>query len=189
MKDAPKLSDEVLVERYRARSSEALAELMGRYLPLIHKIALQYQDVLDFDDLVQEGCIGLLDAVRSFHLDTSSSFSPYAMVCVRNRMRKAVEKSRTGKSRLLTESLPLDDSAEIQSGTLTPEQICIDRETLAAVMKAVDTALSPFERKVLFASLSGQDYRTIAASLNISPKSVDNALQRVRRKLRSVHRH
>ena len=187
MNDSPKPSDEALVERYRQRDSEALAELMGRYLPLVHKIALQYQEVLDFDDLVQEGCIGLLDAVRSFHLDKHTSFSPYAVVCVRNRMRKAVEKSRTGKARLLTDSLPLD-SAPVRPDPLTPEQICIDRETLAAVMEAVDTVLSPHERQILLASLSGQDYRTIAASLNTSPKSVDNALQRVRRKLKSIHR-
>lgn len=102
-------------------------------------------------------------------------------------MRKAVEKSRTGKARLLTDSLPLD-SAPVRPDPLTPEQICIDRETLAAVMEAVDTVLSPYERQILFASLSGQDYRTIAASLNTSPKSVDNALQRVRRKLKSIHR-
>lgn len=187
MKDAPRLPDETLVEQYRQRDSQALAELMGRYLPLIHKFAIQYQDVLDFDDLVQEGCIGLLDAVRSFHLDSHTLFSSYAMVCVRNRIRKAVEKSMSGKARVLTESLPLDDAA-VRPDHLTPEKICIDRETLESVLEAVNTRLSPLERQILLASLSGQDYHTIAEALNISPKSVDNALQRVRRKLKSIHR-
>ncbi|MGI5893316.1 MAG: sigma-70 family RNA polymerase sigma factor [Candidatus Merdivicinus sp.] len=180
-------SDVELVELYRQRNSEALAELMGRYLPGIHKNAMQYQDVLDFDDLVQEGCIGLLDAVRSFHRDNHTQFSTYAMVCIRNRMRKAVEKCRSNKARLLTESLPLDDAA-IRPDSLTPEKICMDKETLAAVMEAVHTELSLLERQILFASLSGENYQTIADCLNISPKSVDNALQRVRRKLKSIHR-
>ncbi len=181
-------TDEALVELYHQRDGAALPELMNRYLPLIHKTALQYQNVLDFDDLVQEGCIGLLDAVRSFHRDNHTKFSTYAVVCIRNRILKAVEKNNSKKVRFLTESLPLED-AETASTPDTPEQIFIDKESLADVMEAVNTVLTPLERKILFSSLSGLDYQTIAESLNISPKSVDNALQRVRRKMKkSIHR-
>ena len=181
-------TDEELASLYHQRESAALPELMNRYLPLIQKIAFQYQPVLDFDDLVQEGCIGLLDAVRSFHRDKHTKFSTFAMVCIKNRMLKAVEKNNSKKVRFLTESLPLED-AESATNPVTPEQIFINRESLADVMEAVNTVLSPMERKILFSSLSGLDYQTIADSLNISPKSVDNALQRVRRKMKkSIHR-
>ncbi|HIV19371.1 MAG TPA: sigma-70 family RNA polymerase sigma factor [Candidatus Merdivicinus intestinigallinarum] len=187
MAAVPQLTDEELAEQYQKRNSAALAELMSRYLPLIQKYAVQYQNVFDFDDLVQEGCIGLFDAVRSFHRDNHTKFSTYALVCIRNRVQKAVEKATSQKAAAFRNHVPLEDAGEVSDHS-SPEQIFLNREALEAVMNGIQTLLTPMERKVLFAALDGMDYQTIAKSLNISPKSVDNALQRVRRKLKTIHR-
>ncbi len=187
MANTSQVSDEELVEQYQKRNSSVLAELMSRYLPLIQKYAVHYQYVFDYDDLVQEGCIGLLDAVRSFHRDNHTKFSTYALVCIRNRVQKAVEKVSSQKLAAFQNSVSLED-VEMMSDHPSPEQVFLDKEALEAVMHGIQTQLTSMERKVLFGLLEGLDYQTIAKTLNISPKSVDNALQRVRRKLKSIHR-
>ncbi len=181
------LADEELLTLYQNGDGDAAAVLLSRYIPLINRYAYQFRGVLDPDDLIQEGSIGFLDAVRNYLPGSGTKFSSYASVCIRNRMRKAVEKSSSKKAGILNNSIPLED-AEERSDEQTPEQIFIDKERLEAVLADVNNVLSPLERKILFSHLGGCDYQTIADSLHISLKSVDNALQRVRRKLKSIHR-
>ena len=164
-----------------------IAVLISRYIPLINKYAFQFSKILDFDDLVQEGSLGLLDAISSFRPDKDVKFSTYAAVCIRNKMLKAVEKASSQKSGALIGSVSLDQMPE-RADDLTPENIFIGKESLDAVMDDVKKVLSPLERRILFSHLGGLDYKTIAQNLKISQKSVDNALQRVRRKLKSIHR-
>lgn len=180
------LSDAQLV-RLCAGDKDAVAVLISRYIPLINKYAFQFCKILDFDDLVQEGSLGLLDAISSFRPDKDVKFSTYAAVCIRNKMLKAVEKASSQKSGALIGSVSLDELPE-RADDLTPENIFIGKESLDAVMDDVKKVLSPLERRILFAYLGGLDYKAIAHNLKISQKSVDNALQRVRRKLKSIHR-
>lgn len=180
------LSDGELVQRC-AGDTDAVAVLISRYIPLINKYAFQFSKVLDFDDLVQEGSLGLLDAISSFRPDKDVKFSTYAAVCVRNKMLKAVEKASSQKSGGLRGNVSLSELPE-RADDLTPENIFIGKESLDAVMDDVKKVLSPLERRILFSHLGGMDYKTIAQNLKISQKSVDNALQRVRRKLKSIHR-
>lgn len=170
-----------------AGNKDVAAVLISRYIPLINKYAFQFSKVLDFDDLVQEGSLGLLDAISSFKPDKDVKFSTYAAVCIRNKMLKAVEKVRSRKAGALRGSVSLDQLPE-RVDDLTPENIFIGKESLDAVMDDVKKVLSPLERRILFSHLGGWDYQTIAQNLKISQKSVDNALQRVRRKLKSIHR-
>lgn len=102
-------------------------------------------------------------------------------------MLKAVEKASSQKAGALIGSVSLDELPE-RADDLTPENIFIGKESLDAVMDDVKKVLSPLERRILFSYLGGLDYGTIAKNLKISQKSVDNALQRVRRKLKSIHR-
>lgn len=180
------LSDAQLVQLC-AEDKDAVAVLISRYIPLINKCAFQFCKILDFDDLVQEGSLGLLDAISSFKPDKDVKFSTYAAVCIRNKMLKAVEKASSQKSGALIGSVSLDELPE-RVDDLTPENIFIGKESLDAVMDDVKKVLSPLERRILFAHLGGLDYKAIAYNLKISQKSVDNALQRVRRKLKSIHR-
>ena len=183
----PVAADETILALYREGDGEAAAILLSRYIPLINRYAYQFRGVLDPDDLIQEGSIGFLDAVRNYAPGSDIKFSSYASVCIKNRMLKAVEKSSSKKAGILNNSIPLEEAAENSDGQ-TPEKIFIDKESLAAVLADVNNVLSPLERKILFSHLGGCDYQTIADSLHISLKSVDNALQRVRRKLKSIHR-
>ena len=185
MDSLSELSDDELLARHRQRDIVALGELLKRYMPLIYKSAARYQEIIDFDDLVQEGCIGFLDAVRSFRPETLTMFIAFASVCVKNRIRKAVEKGTSKKAGILRNSVPLEEAAD-STDHLTPEKIFQDKEDLAAEMEGVYTALSPLERKILFFSLNGYEYKAIASALDIPLKSVDNALQRVRRKLKNL---
>ncbi|MBR6790511.1 MAG: sigma-70 family RNA polymerase sigma factor [Oscillospiraceae bacterium] len=181
------LTDEELVLRSRQQDREAEAVLISRYISLIDRIAYRHCGILDFDDLVQEGCIGLLDAVASFDPARNASFRTYAQVCIRNRVYKALEKTQSDKARLLLESVSLDEISESAfSDELTPEQFFLSQERMQNWLGEIDRLLSPMERKIFFAHLGGFDYQTIADTLHISVKSVDNALQRVRRKLKTI---
>ncbi|MCI8601453.1 MAG: sigma-70 family RNA polymerase sigma factor [Oscillospiraceae bacterium] len=179
--------DEALVLQCRQRTREAEAVLIARYIPLINRIVYRHCGILDFDDLTQEGCIGLLDAIANFDFEKGASFRTYAQVCIQNRVYKALEKSRTDKARMLSESISLDEISETAlSDDPTPEQAFLAQERLQAVLQSIDRALSPMERRIFFAHLGGFDYQTIADHFRIPLKSVDNALQRVRKKLKTI---
>lgn len=184
--DLKNLTDNELVS-LSFSEKEASAILISRYIPLINKFAIQFGKVLDFDDMVQEGSMGLLDAISNFNPDRDIKFSSYASVCIRNKMLKAVEKQTSQKHGNGQKNLPLDELSGKSNG-MTPESIFIGKESLEAVIEDVKRVLSPLEREILFSHLGGIDYRSIAKNLGISQKSVDNALQRVRRKLKSIHR-
>ncbi len=181
------LSDEELVLYCRNHVQKAEAVLIARYIPLVNRIVYRHCGILDFDDLAQEGCIGLLDAIASFDPDKNTSFRTYAQVCIQNRIYKALEKAQTVKARMLSESISLDEISETAlSDAPTPEQAFLAQERLQAMLQSIDQVLSPMERRIFFAHLGGFDYQTIADNLHISLKSVDNALQRVRKKLKTI---
>jgi len=185
--EQPALTDEVLVLRSREQNREAEAVLISRYISFIDRIAYRHCGILDFDDLVQEGCIGLLDAIASYDPAKGASFRTYAQVCIRNRVYKALEKTQTDRSRLILESISLDEISESAfSDDPTPEQAFLSQERVEGWLGEIDRVLSQMERKIFFAHLGGFDYQTIADTLHISVKSVDNALQRVRRKLKTI---
>jgi len=185
--DQPALTDEELVLCSRQQDREAEAVLISRYISLIDRIAYRHCGILDFDDLVQEGCIGLLDAIASFDPAKGASFRTYAQTCIRNRVYKALERTQSDKARLFLESVSLDEISESESSDEpTPEQAFLAQERVEGWLGEIDRLLSPMERKIFFAHLGGFDYQTIADTLHISVKSVDNALQRVRRKLKTI---
>ncbi len=175
--------DDLTLVKLSSENRDATAVLISRYIPLINKLAFQFVNILDFDDLVQEGSLGLLDAISGFDLERDVKFSSYAMTCIRNKMLKAVEMVNSQKRGKGIKKIPLDLLKE-ESTDLTPESIFIGKESLFAVMEDIKKVLSPLEREVLFLHLGGMDYHKIAKHLDINEKSVDNALQRVRKKLK-----
>ncbi len=179
------LSDNALIE-LSSENRDATAVLISRYIPLINKLAFQFVNIMDFDDLVQEGSLGLLDAISGFDPERDVKFSTYAKTCIRNKILKAVEKATSLKEGKGIKNVPLDLLKD-EGSDLTPESILIGKENLFAVMEDVKKTLSPLEREVLFLHLSGMDYQQIAKHLDIKEKSVDNALQRVRKKLKSLN--
>ena len=151
------------------------SELICRYFPLIKsKAAAICPDPSAYDDFVQEGMLGLLNAVRGFRDDKNSAFSSFAYSCIVNRMKTAAAKLRGQQF--------AEDSGDNEepASTLTPESIIIQRE----ILKELENTLSPMERRCFLLHLSGLSFEEIRERLGISEKSAKNAAGRANAKLR-----
>ena len=149
----------------------------------------------EWDDLLQEGMIGLLQAIRGYSADNGASFATFAALCVRGKMLNAVTASNRRKHGAMEDYVPLDSPAfQSEDGTGlygvgrydNPESQVISREDAGTLRKRILDSLSKGENAVFTEYLQGLDYREIAAKLGKSPKSVDNTLQRIRRKVREL---
>lgn len=161
----------------------AAAELISRYICSIEARAKKYAPDMS-DDLAQEGFIGLLGAIDSYDNSRDVKFSTYANICIRNKMLTAIKKRSTivnGESGEIPE-------AEIHDPSDIPENIVVERERLEEIYDKIISALSEQEWRVFQLFLTGLAYNQIALDLNVPLKTVDNAMQRVRRKLKSVLR-
>ena len=146
----------------------------------------------DSEDLTQEGMVGLITAVREYDAGKEASFRTFAEICIRSRLYSVLRASARDKQQPLNQSLSIDnpyfDSNPLTSGTSNlaqrnPEDFLIDREHTAALLSGVRKQLSEFEAKVLGFYLDGLSCREIAKAVKKPPKSVDNAVQRIRRKV------
>lgn len=175
-----KTDEELAVLAKSNRSAEDA--LILRFLKLIFiKAEIISFYGIDSDDLRQEGLMGLLKAIVSYVPERAIKFSTYAEVCIVNRMRTYVKKC--GVKHI--DKLSLDDlPEETASQEETPESIYINKEFFSELWNAVDNVLSVFENRVFCLCVSGKTYRQAASVLGVSEKSVDNAMQRARRKIR-----
>ena len=187
------VADETLAQRAKNGDDEALADLIERYTPLVCMRARAYaRGVMDVDDVYQEGMVALLKAVRNYREDTAGSFRTFAAVCVNNKMLSAVTAHMRDKNAPMRSYLSLsgreipEDLLAAVSPETDPEKLVIASEESAARNRRIENLLSPFERQVLRLYLSSYSYEEMSRQLGSSTKAVDNALQRVRRKLRNV---
>ena len=178
-----------------AAAGDRVAEetLVTRYTRLVRTCARPFFLAGgDSEDLIQEGMVALIKAVREFSPDKAATFRTFAEICIRNRLYSVLRASARDKHRALNQSISLDtpdfDSNSYTSGTSSlaqrdPEDFLIDREHTAALLAAVRKQLSEFEAKILGYYLDGLSCREIADTVGKPPKSVDNAVQRIRRKV------
>ena len=145
----------------------------------------------DGEDLIQEGMIGLLSAIRSYDAAGGVPFKSYAELCILNRIRSAVKSASRRKHLPLNSGVPLDDLLSEETmpeaflsfdRRITEEQV-LDKENEQELQSAFAKHLSPFEQAVLSLYLSGLSYGEMAVQTGKSEKSIDNAVQRIRRKL------
>lgn len=186
-------SDETLCALVSGGCREAEEALVTRYNRLVRSCARPYFLVGgDSEDLTQEGMVGLLKAVREYDASKEASFRTFAEICIRNRLYSVLRAAARDKHLALNQSVPLDtpffDGNSYTSGTSDlaqrdPEAYLIDREHTAALLSGVRKQLSEFEAKILGYYLDGLSCREIAETVGKSPKSVDNAVQRIRRKV------
>jgi RNA polymerase sporulation-specific sigma factor len=179
-------SDEALCDLAAAGDRVAEEQLVSRYSRLVRICARPYFLAGgDSEDLIQEGMIGLLSAIRGFQADRDASFRTYAETCIRNRLRSAVRAASRDKHAPLNHSVSMEDPLfDVQQECLeNPEDLLIDREEQKRRMKALKSRLSRFEKTVLDLYLGGLSYHEIAAQVGKPLKSVDNAVQRIRRKV------
>ena len=187
-------SDEELIAMMKRGEPEIMDYLMEKYKNLVRRKARAlYLIGGDGDDLIQEGMIGLFKAVQDYRSDKEVSFYHFAELCVNRQMYTAVEASQRKKHTPLNTYVSLDagqekESAYLESGnhpqTLNPETLFISQETVRLLLKQANERLSPMERQVLALYLEGMNYHQIAEHMGKTPKAVDNALQRIRGKIR-----
>ena len=185
------VSDEELIARLRAGETAIEDYLMEKYKGLVRqKARAMFLIGGDTDDLIQEGMIGLFKAVRDFQPDKEAAFATFARVCIDRQIYSAIQNSNRQKHQPLNSYVSLNQEYEISPiwdlSVENPEAIIIDQETTQDLRKRISDYLSPMENKVLDLYLKGKGYVEIAEFLGKSPKSIDNALQRIRAKIREV---
>ena len=144
----------------------------------------------DRDDLIQEGMIGLYRAVRDYDPGKGASFRTFAALCIARRMNTAITSSNRDQNRALNDSVPLLGE-ELEAAWLalyadSPEERYVDRESTEELLERIRGALSKMEQAVLDRYLRGMSYTEIGRELGCPVKSVDNAIQRIRGKVRKI---
>lgn len=193
-------TDEELIDMLREGASQITDYIMEKYKNLVRKKAKSmYILGADNDDLIQEGMIGLFKAVRDYDAGRDASFYTFADLCISRQMYNAVQASRREKHAPLntyislyadmTESENGEDSTELlnvlaSNMETNPEQLIIDKENVADLEAIIEKELSSFEKQVLDLYLTGMSYSQIAKVLSRDEKSTDNALQRLKAKIR-----
>lgn len=181
MADFSKMTDEQLVGCVSSTDSgEAVAEMVSRYTGLVLALAGKYSAGADYEELVSDGLDALLSALRNFSPE-KGSFSGFASVCVSNRMKNAVDRAKRRNERL--EELSDED---IPDSSPTPEELVISRESAYEITKSMKSLLSQLELSCIEGVILGMPYSEIAEKLSVPVKSVDNAVNRARAKLKLV---
>lgn len=197
MADYNEMQDDELVGLAQSGDDAALETVLLRYKPLVHKKSQPYYLAGgDDDDIVQEGLIGLYKAVMDFDKTKFPLFKVFAGVCVERRIISAVKKASRKKHSPLNSYVSLSSSAfdeesggvvvkgvESSGQDVNPEQIVLERERVSGLEGIISGALSEFERMVLLCYLSGKSYKETAEQLGRDAKAVDNAMQRIKKKL------
>ncbi len=175
-------SDEELCRLTASGNRDAEEALVKRYLRMVRMCARPYFLAGgDSEDLIQEATFGLLKAIREFEPGHDATFKTFAEVCIRNRIRSAVATASRSKHAPLNNSIPFE-SPMLGSGA-SPEELYISREEEAERLTMLAQKLSPLERSIMALFLHGLSYREISEQVGRPAKSVDNAIQRIRRKV------
>lgn len=194
------LGDEEIIRQIRGGDSSGVDFLLEKYKNLVRKKARAlYLIGGDSDDLIQEGMIGLYKAIRDYQPEKESSFGGFANLCIERQLYNAVKGANRLKNSPLNSYVSLDvpvggdgnseDSRQTLGETLertgisNPEDILIDRERVGRIEDYIRNHLSSFEQNVVNLYIEGMNYQQIAERLGRTPKSIDNALQRIKKKL------
>jgi len=198
------LTDEALVRMAREGSSTAYEYLISKYRDLAKNKARSYYITgADHEDVIQEGMIGIYKAVRDFDPEAETRFSTFVSLCVERQIQSAINGANREKHRILNESISLNQTIErgtsdsgsgedkpisaedlIAGVNDDPEELALLRDAIETIKKAGSREFSEFESKVFGQMLTGRTYREIAEVIGAEPKKVDNAVQRIKKKIR-----
>ena len=191
MKQYDKIKDEELIFRFKQGETEILDYLMEKYKNMVRKKArAMFLIGGDNDDLIQEGMIGLFKAVRDYQPEKEASFQTFARICVDRQIYNAIQNSNRQKHQPLNSYISLSQEDGENEEHLpdmwveNPESIIIDQENVRDLEQEITCTLSPMENQVLDYYLDGNGYTEIAKIMGKTPKSIDNALQRIRGKIK-----
>ncbi len=201
--DYRQCSDDELIDRLRRGEEPIMDYICDKYKNLVRsKAKSMFILGADSEDLIQEGMIGLFKAVRDYDMGRDASFYTFAELCISRQMYTAVQASKRQKHLPLNTYVSLDSGSTQADGEgrepqtlaelladrteLSPEELFLDKERAAFLEKAIEEELSDFERQVLELSMTGMGYVQIAKVLGRDEKATDNALQRLKAKVRRV---
>ena len=193
------MSDEDLIILIKSGNKCALEFLIEKYRELVNmKVSKYFMIGAEKDDIIQEGMIGLFKAVRDYQAGKDAAFRTFADLCISRQLYSAIKKSNRLKNQPLNSYISIysdefndadelaGDRTVISSGSdniANPEAIVIDRESAVDMQNQMFDKLSKMEREVLKRYLDGMTYQEIATDMEKSPKSIDNALQRIKGKI------
>ncbi len=203
MKDYKDCTDEELIQLYKDGDNFAVDFIFAKYKNIvIRKAKAMFLVGGDNDDLIQEGMIGMYKAIRDFDSTKEASFVTFASMCINRQMLSAVTASSRKKHSPLNSYVSLDAPVAGNGGNtndndnegtslkdilsrpsdLNPEELYFDQENADYIEEKLTTILSKYEQKVLELYMQSHNYVLVAAQLGKTPKSIDNALQRIRNK-------
>lgn len=185
--DYENYNDEELIDMLRDGDDRIPDYLMNKYKNLVRGEAKSmYILGADEEDLIQEGMIGLYKAVRDYDAGRDSSFVTFARLCVSRQMYTAIRSAGRLKHAPLNSYISIYEDDFQKEGGTNPEEEFLDKEHLLYIEEAFSKELSNFEKQVLDLKLVGMDYKEIAAVLGRDSKSTDNALQRMKGKIKKI---
>lgn len=192
------MSDEQIIEMVRAEDKKALEFLICKYKDLVNSKVNKYFIIgAEREDIIQEGLIGLYKAIKDFDNTKQNSFKSFANLCVERQLITAIKSSNRQKHIPLNSYLSLNMAAyenedgnnqtqivDVLNNNIVedPLETITKKEYMSSVENIIDTSLSSFEKKVLNRYIKGESYVTIAEKLDTPVKSIDNAIQRIRKK-------
>lgn len=190
------MSDEEIAVMASNGDSEATDFLLCKYMDFVRSKTRGYFLIgADTEDIIQEGMIGLFKAVRDFNLEINTSFAAFANLCIKRQIITAIKSATRKKHFPLNSYVSLnnkvyeedDDTTLVEvlidKVGLSPEDILINRESYLNTENKIVSVLSNYETQVLLLYLEGKTYAVIAQELNKTEKSIDNALQRIKKKI------
>lgn len=189
-------SDRDLVLKAQSGDLDAEETLMRKYKETVKiKAKMYYMAGADEDDVVQEGMIGLLKAIRQYDTDKETSFGTFAGICITRQIISAIRSADRDKHKALNTSVSLSDPLKDESGEMTvedtlrtnmaenPETLLVMKDIAGYILHNGDNILSDLEMEVLSEVLKGRSHEKIAEKLGKNSKSIDNALQRTKKKI------
>ena len=196
MAKSAQMTDEELIRRYREGDKDALDHIMEKYKDQVRREAnAMYLLGGENEDLIQEGMIGLFKAVQDYDVRQEASFFSFARLCINRQMYSAIAASRRKKHSPLNSYVSFYEDDEEKTPLIetmstgqeaSPEELFVSREYAELIESRLEESLSDLEKRVLYLHLRGTDYKTIAKLLDKSPKTVDNALQRIKAKTQKI---
>ncbi|MFA5602539.1 MAG: sigma-70 family RNA polymerase sigma factor [Bacilli bacterium] len=194
-------NDFELLYLIRENNEDAVNILYSKYYPVVELKAKQYLNSsvskgLDLNDLIQEGMIGLSQAIKDFKDKKDVKFSTFASLCIEREIQTAVTKADRQKHKVLNDSLSLDyvfDDSErplldfiVSENNINPESYLLDLESEKEINEQVQSSLTDFEKEVFKLKINNFSYKEIAEILDKPSKSIDNALQRIKNKVSNI---
>lgn len=181
------MEDIELIERAKNGDEKCLDTLMASYKKLVTTISRKYFIIgADINDVIQEGMIGLFNAYTNFDKEKNAQFKTFATICINRQIISAIKKAYK-----FSNELTIDDNLNIltnNSPIISPEEDFIFHEEYKLLLKEIEKQLSKKEQEILYRFLENKSYDEIAEELSTTKKSVDNALSRIRNKLKYLNK-